>query len=405
VTKILILSINFYPELISTGKYTSDLAVYLADQGHAVHVITTPPYYPHWKIQNGYHAWQYRKEDWHGIDILRCPLWVPRRPSGAARLLHLASFAISCLPALVSQLPWRPDVVLSIAPSLMNAPFVLAFAKLSGALAWLHIQDFELDAAANLNLLQGPQLAFRLAQAVERFLLTRFARVSTISEKMHLLCVQKGVKPERVFLLPNWVDTKKIRPLAAQNCLRMELDIPFDAFVALYHGNMGNKQGLGVLLEAARLLACETGILFVLCGEGCAKQELMKRAACLPNVRFLELQPEEKLNELANLADVHLLPQLPGAADLVMPSKLTTMLATGKPVVAGSYSGTQISNVLNSIGLIVPPDSPTAFAESLHYLYDNPSERLRLGGLSRAYACRYLDREIILSCLNDLTCL
>jgi colanic acid biosynthesis glycosyl transferase WcaI len=120
----------------------------------------------------------------------------------------------------------------------------------------------------------------------------------------------------------------------------------------------------------------------------------------LSNVRFLELQPEEKLNELVNLADVHLLPQLANAADLVMPSKLSSMLASGKPVIAGAYPGTQISQILDKIGVVIQPENAIMLAESLIKLYENPSERLRLGGLGRAYACQYFDKEIILSRLQ-----
>jgi colanic acid biosynthesis glycosyl transferase WcaI len=397
---VLIVGLNFYPELTGIGKYTGELAAYLAGRGHAVRVITTPPYYPHWKIQNGHRAWRYQKESWQGVEIQRCPLWVPRRPRGLTRLLHLATFAFSSLPALMAQLPWKPDVVLCIAPALMNAPFVLAFARLRRARAWLHIQDFELDASVNLKMLPGRQFFYPLAQALERFILTHFAQVSTISDNMRLLCIQKGVQPERAFLLPNWVDTKKIHPLSVSASLRSDLNIPPQSFVALYHGNMGRKQGLEVLLETARLLKSRPEILFVLCGEGSAKRELVESAAALPNVRFLELQPEEKLNELVNLADAHLLPQLANAADLVMPSKLTTMLASGKPVIAGAYPGTQISRMLDTIGMVIQPENSAALAEALIRLYENPIERLRLGNLSRAYACGHLDKEIILSRLN-----
>ena len=395
--KILLVSLNFYPELISTGRYTGELAAYLAGQGHAVRVITTPPYYPHWRIQAGYSAWRYQKETWQGIEIQRCPLWVPRRPSGFTRLIHLASFALSSVPALVAQLRWKPDVVLCIAPSLMNAPFVLAFGRLSGARTWLHIQDFELDAAVNLEILPGSRYIYPVAQAFERFILTRFARVSTISENMRLLCLQKGVKRERTFLLSNWVDTIKIHPLPDPSPLRTELNIPAGTFAALYHGNMGRKQGLELLLETARLLKSRSEILFVLCGEGPARKDLLEKAAALPNVRFLDMQPEERLNDLVNLADAHLLPQLAGAADLVMPSKLGTMLASGKPVIAGANPGTQISRVLDTIGVLIQPGNATALARALIRLYENPSEQLRLGNLGRVYACQHLDKDIILS--------
>jgi colanic acid biosynthesis glycosyl transferase WcaI len=168
---------------------------------------------------------------------------------------------------------------------------------------------------------------------------------------------------------------------------------------------MGRKQGLELLLEAARLLESNPKILFVLCGAGSVKQELVERAASLSNVRFLELQSEEKLNELVNLADVHLLPQLPNAADLVMPSKLVTMLASGRPVIASSCFGTQISQILDNIGIVVQPESAGALTQALVGLYNNPSKRSELGNLSRTYACQHLDKEIILARLNNLVCL
>ena len=316
------------------------------------------------------------------------------------RLIHLASFAFSSVPPLLAQLPWQPAVVLCVAPALMNAPFVLAFARLSGAQAWLHIQDFELDAAANLRLLPGRQIIYPLARALERFILGGFTRVSTISEKMRLLCLEKGVKKECAVLLPNWVDTKKIYPLPEPSALRTELKIPPQTFVASYHGNMGRKEGLELVLETARLLGSRPDILFVLCGEGPGRKDLVEHAAALPNVRFLNLQPEEKLNDLVNLADAHLLPQLANAADLVMPSKLGTMLASGKPVIAGAYPGTQISQVLDTIGLLIQPENAAALAGAIIKLYENPSERLRLGSLCRAYACQQLDKEMIFSRLQ-----
>ena len=399
--KILIVGLNFHPELTGIGRYTGELAAHLAGQGHAVRVITTPPYYPHWRIQAGYSAWRYQKETWQGIEIQRCPLWVPRRPSGFTRLIHLASFAFSSVPALMAQLLWQPAVVLCVAPALMNAPFVLAFARLSGAKAWLHIQDFELDAAANLRLLPGRRFIYPMAKALERVILGGFARVSTISEKMRLLCLEKGVKKERAFLLANWVDTKKIHPLLEASSLRAELNILSQTFVAFYHGNMGRKQGLELLLETARLLRSRSEILFVLCGEGPARKDLLEKAAALANVRFLDIQPEEKLNDLVNLADAHLLPQLANAADLVMPSKLGTMLASGKPIIAGACPGTQISQVLDTMGLLIQPENAAALAGAIIKLYENPSERLRLGNLGRAYACQHLDKEIILSRLHS----
>jgi colanic acid biosynthesis glycosyl transferase WcaI len=396
--RILLLGLNFLPELVGIGHYSGEMAQYLAEQGHDVSVITTPPYYPAWKIAQGYSGWRYQHETIQGMNVIRCPIWIPKSPSNLNRLPHLLSFALSSFPTvLLHALRRKPDVVFCIIPTLFSAPFALLTAKFCKAKTWLHIQDFELDAAFNLGMLPGRRFIYPLAKEYEKKILTHFDRISTISEHMRLLCIQKGVNSERTSLLLNWVDTKKIHPLGAPSPLRAELNISAHTFVALYHGNMGRKQGLELLIETARLLGSHPRILLVLCGDGPAKQELLEHAASLSNIRFIGLQPEEKLNDLVNLADVHLLPQLPQAADLVMPSKLNTILASGKPVIAGANPGTQVAQVLNGIGIIVQPEDPSALAKAILNLIDNPTERCRLGYLSRAYARQNLDKNLILS--------
>ena len=120
--RILIVGLNFYPELTGVGKYTAEMAVYLSQVGHQVHVITASPYYPYWRVQPGYKGWQYRYEEWQGNGIYRAPLWVPHEPTGLKRLLHLLSFTISIIPLLLWQIFWRPDLVMCIAPGLFYAP-------------------------------------------------------------------------------------------------------------------------------------------------------------------------------------------------------------------------------------------------------------------------------------------
>jgi colanic acid biosynthesis glycosyl transferase WcaI len=120
--RILILGLNFHPELIGIGKYTGEMAAWLAEQGHNLRVITTPPYYPQWQIAEGYSRWRYKRETWGGIQVIRCPFWVPRQPSGLKRLLHLFSFALSALPPTLQNTTWRPEIVLCIAPAFFSAP-------------------------------------------------------------------------------------------------------------------------------------------------------------------------------------------------------------------------------------------------------------------------------------------
>jgi len=176
-------------------------------------------------------------------------------------------------------------------------------------------------------------------------LLRRLDRVSAISDRMVERLAAKGVRPERCILFPNWVDTKAVFPLETPSPYRAELGIAEDQLVALYSGNMGEKQGLEMLLDVARRLSSEPRIRFVFCGEGAARQRLFDAGRHLPNVHWLPLQPAERLNDLLNMADIYLLPQRADAADLVMPSKLVGMLASGRPVIATAEPGTQVAQV------------------------------------------------------------
>lgn len=390
--KILLYGINFSPELVGIGKYSGELAAWLAAQGHEIDVVTAPPYYPEWKVHANHRASAYAREIWRGVKVFRTPVWVPRRPSGLKRILHLASFALSSLPVLAWRLARRPDVVIVIEPPLFCAPAALLGASLCGSRSWLHIQDHEVDAAFELGMLSGKVLR-RLVLAAERFLLRRFTRVSTISTKMLDRTRDKGVAPERLALLPNWIDVDAIAP---SGDLRAELAIPATACVALYSGNMGAKQGLEILGQVAALLAAHRNLHFIFCGDGPQRQMLEQATAGLANVLFLPLQPLDRFPRLLATADIHLLPQRRDAADLVMPSKLGAMLASGKPLVCATPPATELASVVQHCGLLTPPEDARAMAHAVLRLTRDAELRARLGAAGRAYARTRLDAPAVL---------
>jgi len=219
--------------------------------------------------------------------------------------------------------------------------------------------------------------------------------ISTISDNMLKRLEDKGVV--RGGLFPNWVDADRIFPLAEASPLRRELGIADDTLVALYSGNMGRKQGLEIIVEAACALAGKADLHFVLCGDGAAREELLKLASGAPNISFYPLQPVERLNDLLNMADIHLLPQKAGAADLVMPSKLTGMLASGRPVVASATAGTQIAGIVQQCGKVVEPGEAKAFADAVAWLLENRDEAKKLGEAGRRFAVEMWGAETVLS--------
>ena len=394
--KILICGINYFPELTGIGKYTGEMVEWLLAHGHCINVVTAPPYYPNWKVEKTYSSIKYKKERINAnLTVFRCPLWVPRIPTAIKRIIHLASFALTSLPILLCHVTWQPDIVFVVEPPLFVAPGALLLSKLSGSKSWLHVQDFEVDAAFELGILRNDKLR-RFIALSESALMRRFSIVSSISYKMIERLNLKKINDEKVKFFPNWVDTEKIYPLNRPSIYRKELSINDDVQVILYSGNMGEKQGLDILIDSAKRLREKENLLFVICGNGAARSRLQKASAGLNNIKWLELQPLEKLNDLLNLADIHLLPQRADAADLVMPSKLSGMLASGRPVIATSHERTEVASVVVGKGLVVPPENVDTLTDALVQLTDDVELRKRMGLEARKYAEEYLNIDSIM---------
>ena len=394
--RVLILCLNYAPELIGVGKYTAEFASWLNERGHEVRVVAAPPYYPEWRLRPGHARWRWRRETVGGIEVLRCPLWVPAAPTACKRILHLLSFALSSLlPTLWQALSWRPQVVWTVEPTAFAAPGALLAARLVGARACLHVQDLEIEAAGALRMIATARL-YRAARLAYGWLLRRFDLVSTIGEQMRRELRTHGIAEERLCLFPNWVDTEAIQPLAAPSRLRDELGIGAAQVVVLYAGNLGRKQGIGTLGGLAERLAAHPEIRLVMCGAGALRARLERRVAGRRNVTLLPLQPCGRFNELLNLADIHILPQRAQAGSFALPSKLGGMLASGRPVVVQA-SGGELARAARVGGIAVPPDDPAAMVGAILQLAADPERRRRLGLAGRQFALANLARELVLT--------
>jgi colanic acid biosynthesis glycosyl transferase WcaI len=399
--RILVFAINYAPDLIGVSKYNAELCDSLAARGHEIRVVTAPPYYPNWNVPAEYRSLWYRRERLNDIVIIRAPIYVPNKPSGAKRLLHHASFLLSATaPLLSSAVRWRPDVVFAVAPSLLSAPLAALAAKLTGAASWLHIQDMEVDVAFELGILKSGTTR-RLMLGLERTILDSFDRVSTISPQMVTRLKDKGISADKLLEFRNWVDTSVIVPSSPQTNLRASLGLRPTDIVALYSGAMSNKQGLELIVEAAGAVRnSHPSLQFVLCGNGPLKATLIQAANGLSNVHFIDLQPLERLSELLNTADIHLLPQKAQVSDLLLPSKLAGMMASGRPIVAMANPETGIAVETAGTGLLVPPGDAKALAAAVITLAEDGALRARFGAAARTRASQHWDRLSIISSLE-----
>ena len=389
VRRILIVGLNYAPEPVGIGPYTQGLAEALTAEGAAVEVIAGQPYYPQWRPYPGYERLGWSQAVEHGVAVTRCPHYVPADPGALKRIVHLASFALAALfPALRRALRprgKRPQLVIVIAPALLSVFTGWIAARLAGARLWIHVQDFEVEAALATGLLATGGAPSQLARWLEGRLLRLGDVVSTISPQMCAKLREKGIAPARVFELRNWADARFVPDPAGAEALRREWGLG-QRVVALYSGNIARKQGIEILVEAARLLAHRGDIAFVICGEGPNRAALEAQAAGLGNFQLHDLQPAEQMGAMLAMADLHLLPQIAGAADLVLPSKLTNMLASARPVVATTEPGTGLYTEVESCGALAPPGDAAALAREIERLADNPALRAQLGAAARQRA-------------------
>jgi colanic acid biosynthesis glycosyl transferase WcaI len=396
--KILVYGINYQPELIGVGKYTGEMTAFLASRGHTVRVITAPPYYPEWKVASEYNCWWYRYAEEGRISVWRCPLYVPGNPRKISRLIHLASFAISSLPVALVSVFWRPDIVIGIEPTLFTSPATLLLARLAKARSVLHIQDYEIDAMIGFGLARRGRLA-SLVTRLEHRLMRSFDRVTSISRSMLDKARAGGVAETKLGLFPNWVDTGALSPGGDGGRYRKQFGIPPDARVVLHSGNIGNKHGLELMLDAAAYFSGQANIFFLIVGEGAQKAALQGRARvmALENVIFAGLQPRHELRNLLASADIHVVLQKRGGGDAVYPSRLTAILSVGGRALVTASEGTELyklSRARPGIYKCIEPENKAAF-------YGAISEMLQSGEVghnvhARQYALDSLCGDVIL---------
>lgn len=398
--KLLFLGLNYAPEKVGIAVYSAGMLADAAARGHHVRAVVAKPYYPEWRTFPAYRGGGWERNQEASVDLIRCPIYVPRQPTGLKRIVHHLSFAASALPPMLGAvIARRPDVVMTTAPSLIGAVAAWLAAKLARRPSWLHVQDFELEAAFATGLLDNRGFASRIAFGFQRFVLRRFDRVSSIGPEMCAKLATAGVDPSRIVELRNWADDR-VKPLDVPSSYRSEWAIEAQ-HVALYSGNIANKQGIEIVLDAAAALAHRRDLVFVVCGNGSNRKRLEREASSLPNIRFHDLQPTERLSELLSLATIHLLPQRADAADLVLPSKLTNMLGSARPVVATAKPGTGLAREVEGCGLIVSPGDTAAFAGAIERLIDDPELCRELGQTARQRAQSTWSRGAILDRFDE----
>lgn len=391
---ITLIGINYFPEDSSTGLYSSQMTQFLAEKGFAVNVVTGFPYYPQWEIYSAYKAKPTFVGEMHGdIKIHRYRQYVPKKPTFAKRIVHLLDFTFGSIPNLFKVK--KCDLVIAIVPFTTSIVLGLILAKLRGAKLWVHIQDFEFDAARESGLAGGGGLSgkvFGALMKIEACLLGRADIASTISYSMIEKLKTKTKVPNYFF--PNWIDPDDINPATSSQHPFLQSD----KFKILYSGNIGAKQDWEFFYKIAGHFKDNANIEFIVVGDGATKAELVLATSHLSNVIHHQPIAFADLSSLLCSADLHILFQKNNVVDTVMPSKILGMMASAKPsIVTGNLASETAKLFAESKGgYFFDSEDFAAVVEHIHALSANPNLATDMGASAREYIISRFSKEKVL---------
>ena len=385
--RLLVLCPHYDPDVAPTGEVMTAVVSELARRGHEIRVVTSLPWYRRHRVEPGWRGRPVRAEVARGgVGVTRVHPFPTAKGSVAARAAGFAGFTALAAAAAVAARD-RPDAVLAMSP-----PITLGLAGWATARRWrvplvFNLQDIFPDAAIDTGALASRRVV-AAARRLERFIYDRAAAVTVLSEDMRANVAAK-LDPGRsgsVRVIPNFVDTSRIRPRSRATAYRAEHGLG-DRTVVMYAGNVGFSQPLDLLVAAARTHRHRDDVVFVVNGEGSARPALEASAAGLPNVVFVDYQPAERLDEVLATADVHVVVLRERLARSSVPSKIYSILAAGRPVVASVDPDTELPRMIDTAGcgVAVAPGDHFAFDAAVSTLLDDPAGRDAMGRRGRAY--------------------
>ncbi len=409
---LVVLCPHFEPDVAPTGAVMTRIAHELIERGHRLHVITALPWYQRHAIEPGWEGRLVRSEttDWGRISRVN-PFPTDKRNLPARAVAFGGFTALATVIGMGTR--GGPDGVLAMSPPLTLGPAGAVVGRTRRLPVVFNIQDVFPDVAVELGLLTGER-AIAGARWLERRSYRASDAVTVLSEDLAdnvRSKITQGLPPARarrqaakVRVIPNFVDTEHIVPSARENDYRRRHGLS-GRRVVMYAGNVGLSQSLDLVIGAARALReSRPEVVFVINGGGAARPELEAEAAGLSNLLFIDMAPIEQLPEVLAAADIHVVPLRTGLARSSVPSKMYSILAAGRPIVASVDEGTEVARTVEQAGagLAVPPDDQAAFTGAIERLLDDDDGRQRMGAAGRAFVVGWASPAAVAASYEDL---
>lgn len=395
---------HFSPDTAPTGEVITTLVEEFVAAGQDVHVVTSLPWYRNHRVEDGWTGRLVRREKTSWGSITRVHPFaggdkknLPRRAVGFVLFSALAG-----LCTLFAGGIWRrPRVVLSMSPPLTMGVTGWLAARLRFTRCVFNIQDVFPDAAVATGAITN-RTVISVARWLERFSYHRSDAVVVLSKDLQDNVMHKVSERHRrkIHIIPNFVDAQRIIPLDRMTRYRSELGIG-EQTVVMYAGNVGYSQSLTMLIDAAREL---TEVSFVINGDGAAREELQRSASGLKNVYFTGYQPRDRVPEVLASGDIHVVVLKKGLGAVSVPSKTYSILAAGRPVVAAIDAGTEVTRILemSGAGIVVEPDTPSAFIEALRQMSSDIDRARRMGEAGRQWVVSHVSPSVVAHSYLDL---
>jgi colanic acid biosynthesis glycosyl transferase WcaI len=401
---VLIVGINYAPEPTGIAPYTTGMAEHLAHHAASVTVLTGVPHYPTWRVPDDCRLLVRRRErggfaldEESQLVLRRLRHYVPSRQTALTRASYELTFLLN---AVATRTVPQPDLVVSVTPSLGGAVAAAVLAKRYGAQSLVVVQDLMAKAAGQSGISGGGRVSGATG-SLERWALRRADRVAIVSDAFRGTLHDYGIPDERIALVPNWVHIE--RTDLNRGSARRVLGWPAAPFTVVHTGNIGLKQDLGNVVAAARLCMADTGVRFVIVGDGSQRAAIQAQAAGLTNLVFVDPLDAADYPKALAAADVLLVNERPSVGDMSLPSKLTSYLVAGRPVLAAVAEDGATARELSrtdGAGQVVPPGDPAELAKAVLRLRDDRAECARMGTVGRRYAAANLGKAESLARLD-----